>query len=173
MMMMMMMMMIWWVYDYDIYNIYIMYIYIHTNTHTHTYIGLYIALLYWAHSPLVSNVPSLSRLMGMTHGILCYRPRWCPSPSPFRLFPLALQIPVFFHWLFFNCHWISIVFLLYDWCICTHSVDHSLTHFLGTLCSTPRGGTEVRMKQKSRLKCLPWPGFEHQTLQHNGREYYH
>ena len=28
------------------------------------------------------------------------------------------------------CHWISIVFLLYGRRIATHSVDHSLTHFL-------------------------------------------
>src|SRR6218665_3454447 len=29
------------------------------------------------------------------------------------------------------CHWISIVFLLYGRGIATHSVDPSLTHFLG------------------------------------------
>jgi|SRR6218665_2734824 len=29
------------------------------------------------------------------------------------------------------CHWISIVFLLYGRRIATHSVDPSLTHFLG------------------------------------------
>src|SRR6218665_1092756 len=38
---------------------------------------------------------------------------------------------VFFLSLFFTCHWISFVFLLYDQSICTHSVDPSLTHFLG------------------------------------------
>src|SRR6218665_610689 len=31
------------------------------------------------------------------------------------------------------CHWISIVFLLYGRRIATHSVDPSLTHFLGEL----------------------------------------
>src|SRR6218665_2383430 len=46
-------------------------------------------------------------------------------------FPLAFHISVFFHSLFFPCHWISIVFLLYGRSICTHSVDPSLTHFLG------------------------------------------
>src|SRR6218665_3887838 len=30
-----------------------------------------------------------------------------------------------------ECHWISFVFLLYGRRICTHSVDPSLTHFLG------------------------------------------
>src|SRR6218665_1212327 len=65
------------------------------------------------------------------------------------------------------------------------SVDHSLTHFLGEFpgfgtgscranrCCSPRGGTEVRTKQKSRLKYLPWPGFEPRTLQSAGRERYH
>src|SRR6218665_1167045 len=46
-------------------------------------------------------------------------------------FPFAFHILVFFHSLFFICHWISFVFLLYDQRICTHSVDPSLTHFLG------------------------------------------
>src|SRR6218665_657489 len=54
------------------------------------------------------------------------------------------------------------------------SVDPSLTHFLdefpgfetgsGTRCCGPRGGTEVRMKQKSRFKFLLMPGFELRTL---------
>src|SRR6218665_827337 len=48
-------------------------------------------------------------------------------------FPFAIHISVFFHSLFFTCHWISFVFLFYGRriCICTHSVDPSLTHFLG------------------------------------------
>src|SRR6218665_3387070 len=33
---------------------------------------------------------------------------------------------LFFHSLFFTCHWISFVFLLYGRRICTHSVDPSL-----------------------------------------------
>src|SRR6218665_3554181 len=37
----------------------------------------------------------------------------------------------FFHSLFFPCHWISFVLLLYIRRICAHSVDSSLTHFLG------------------------------------------
>src|SRR6218665_2339664 len=44
--------------------------------------------------------------------------------------PFAFHISVFFHSLF-TCHWISLVFLLYGRRICTHSVDPSLTHFLG------------------------------------------
>ena len=34
-------------------------------------------------------------------------------------FPFAPHISVFFHSLFFTCHWISFVFLLYGRCICT------------------------------------------------------
>src|SRR6218665_1379306 len=45
-------------------------------------------------------------------------------------FPFAFHISVFFHPLFFTCHWISFVFLLCGRRICTHSVDPSLTHFL-------------------------------------------
>jgi len=44
-------------------------------------------------------------------------------------FPFAFHISVFFHSLFF--FWISFEFLLYGRRICTHSVDSSLTHFLG------------------------------------------
>src|SRR6218665_98376 len=44
-------------------------------------------------------------------------------------------VPFAFHtWCFpfdLICHWISIVFLLYGRRIATHSVDPSLTHFLG------------------------------------------
>src|SRR6218665_2358925 len=36
-----------------------------------------------------------------------------------------------FHSLFFTCHWISFVFLLYGKRICTHSVDSSLAHSFG------------------------------------------
>src|SRR6218665_1971017 len=57
---------------------------------------------------------------------------WYPVLSPV-LVPIAL--PFAFHtWRFpfaLICHWISIVFFLYGRCIATHSVDPSLTHFLG------------------------------------------
>src|SRR6218665_2966199 len=57
---------------------------------------------------------------------------WCPGLSPV-LVPIAL--PFAFHtWCFpfaLICHWISIVFLLYGRRIATHSVDPSVTHFLG------------------------------------------
>src|SRR6218665_1647177 len=60
--------------------------------------------------------------IGIGSGVLGFRPYWCPSPFPSHTwcFPFALI-----------CHWISIVFLLYDRRIATHSVDPSLTHFLG------------------------------------------
>src|SRR6218665_3655454 len=57
---------------------------------------------------------------------------WC-----LRLSPVLVSIahPFAFHtWCFpftLICDWISIVFLLYGRCIAIHSVDPSLTHFLG------------------------------------------
>jgi len=46
-------------------------------------------------------------------------------------FPFAFHVSVFFQSLLFTCHWISFVFLLSGQRICTHSVDPSLTYFLG------------------------------------------
>ena len=43
----------------------------------------------------------------------------------------------------------------------------------GTQCCGPIGGAELRMKQKSRFKSLPWPRFEPRTLQSGDRERYH
>src|SRR6218665_258712 len=59
---------------------------------------------------------------------------WYPGKPPVLVsiaFPFAFHILVFFHSLFFPCHRISFVFLLYHRRICTHSVDPSLTRFLG------------------------------------------
>src|SRR6218665_3912974 len=57
---------------------------------------------------------------------------WCPGLSPVSV---SIHLPFAFHtWCFpfaLICHWISIVFLLYGRCIAIHSVDPSLTHFLG------------------------------------------
>src|SRR6218665_3665777 len=39
--------------------------------------------------------------------------------------------------------------------------------------SPPLQPAGMRMKQKSRFKCLPWPGFEPRTSQSNGSERYH
>ena len=55
-------------------------------------------------------------------GILGCRLCWCPSTFPL----FAFHISVFFLLLFFICHWISFVFLLYDRHTCTHSIDPSL-----------------------------------------------
>src|SRR6218665_1642620 len=95
---------------------------------------------------------------------------WRPGLSPVLV---SIALPFAFHTWYFPfaliCHWISFVFLLYGRRIATHSVDPSLTHFLGefpglgstgsgTRCCGPRGGTAVRMEQKTRSKFLPWPG---------------
>src|SRR6218665_2689645 len=57
---------------------------------------------------------------------------WCPGLSPVMV---SIAIPIAFHtWCFpfaLICHRISIVLLLYGRRIATHSVDPSLTHFLG------------------------------------------
>src|SRR6218665_2596186 len=57
---------------------------------------------------------------------------WCPGLSPVLV---SIALPFAFHtWCFpfaLICHWISIVFLLYGPRIATHSVDLSLTPFLG------------------------------------------
>ena len=55
-----------------------------------------------------------------------------PGLSPVLVsitFPFTCHISVFFYSLFFICPWILFVFLLYNRCICTDSVDPSLTHF--------------------------------------------
>src|SRR6218665_3974018 len=77
-------------------------------------------------SPLfLSSLAEFSRLLGWL---------WYPGLLPVLVsiaFPFAFHILVFFHSLF-TCHWISFVFLLYGRIrIRTHSVDSSLTHFLG------------------------------------------
>src|SRR6218665_1524003 len=59
---------------------------------------------------------------------------WYPGLLPVLVpiaFPFTFLISMFFHSLFFTCHWISFVFPLYGRCICIHSVDPLLTHFLG------------------------------------------
>src|SRR6218665_582453 len=58
-------------------------------------------------------------------GILGYRSCWYPLPFPSPSISWCFSIPSF------TCHWISFVFLLKGRRIATHSVDPSLTHFLG------------------------------------------
>src|SRR6218665_2929085 len=88
---------------------------------------------------------------------------WCPGLSPVLV---SITLPSAFHtWCFpfaLICHWISIVFLLYGRRIATHSVDPSLTYFLGEF---PGLGLALvpdvvvpEAEQKTRSKFLPWPG---------------
>src|SRR6218665_2041466 len=71
----------------------------------------------------------------------CWVWLWCPG---LLLVLVSIALPFAFHtWCFpFApiCHWISIVFLLYSRRIAIHSVDPSLTHFLGEF---PGSGTDV------------------------------
>src|SRR6218665_3949678 len=111
----------------------------HSLTHSHCFCTEYTT--YDSH-------PSIHPLI---HGLSA---RWCPM-SPYFLarrvsrllgwlwyfglsavlvsiaFPFAFHISVFFRSLFYTCHWISFVFLLYDRRIATHSIDPSITHILG------------------------------------------
>src|SRR6218665_2616071 len=60
--------------------------------------------------------------------------RWCPGLSPVLVsiaFPFALHTCTWCFPFALIFHWISIVFLLYGRRIATHSVNPSLTHFLG------------------------------------------
>src|SRR6218665_2905791 len=76
--------------------------------------------------PISSSLSEFPAI-GIGSGVLGFRPYWCPM--------LSIALPFTFHtWCFpfaLICHWISIVFLLYGRHIATHSVDPSLTHFLG------------------------------------------
>jgi len=74
---------------------------------------------------------------------------WCPGLSP--PFSSPLHVSVFFHSLLFTYHWISVVFLLYDWCSCTHrSTPHLLTFLVSYLArgwlSHPTLGFQRRSK---------------------------
>ena len=75
---------------------------------------------------LAGWVSRLSFLSFPGSGILGFRQCWCPFPS-------SSISRVFLHSLFFTCHRISFVFLLYDWCICTHRTTPHLgpAHFFG------------------------------------------
>jgi len=136
-----------------------------TKSLNFNFIYLYFLLYILGLRPVGVQCPSLHhyvsfQTIGTGSGILGFHPCWCPS-----LFLFYFHISVFFHSLFFTCNWISFVFLLYDWCICTQSTLHlqtfrwvsSLETDSGTQCCGPRGGAEVHMKQKSRFKfCRVW-----------------
>src|SRR6218665_2875137 len=119
---------------------------------------MYVMVHPWAHRAVIRKAvicPTQISVEGDGH--CCHRPssnlgnRWCQCPitsslgefpdnwnwlrypglSPVLVliaFPFAFHISVFLHTLFFKCHWISFMFLLFDRRICTHSVDSSLTH---------------------------------------------
>src|SRR6218665_1132860 len=124
---------------------------------------------------------------------------WYPGLPPvfvFIAFPFAFHILVFFYSLFFTCHWISFVFLLYGRRICTHSVDPSLIHFLhvrefpgsGTRCCGSRGETEGAHGAEISIQIIfgsiifpiifsiilySLAGVEPRTLASRGRELYY
>src|SRR6218665_3731277 len=88
--------------------------------------------------------------------MLGYRPCCCPSPFSLRR-PYRPYLDVF-NSLFFTCHWIQFVFLLYNRLTCSApiwSARPSSTRFLGEFsgmglgssapCCGPRSGAEVRI----------------------------
>ena|SRR6218665_1877960 len=102
---------------------------------------------------------------------------WCPGLSPVLV---SIALPFAFHTLCFPfaliCHWISIVFLLYGQCIATHSVDPSLTRFLGEfpglgLALAPDvlvPEAEQRCEWSRKLKISALAGVEPLTLASSG-----
>src|SRR6218665_4159488 len=87
--------------------------------------------------------------------------------------------------LFFTYHCISFVFLLYDLCICTHSVDHSLTHFLvefpslglalvhNVVVPDSEQGCATAHGPEISIQISALAGVEHRTLASSGRKRYH
>src|SRR6218665_3584166 len=74
-----------------------------------------------------SGRKTVRRLWWMVLGVEAGREVWGRPVLVSIAFPFAFHVSEFFHSFF---HWISFVFLLHCRCICTHSIDHSLTHFL-------------------------------------------
>src|SRR6218665_2613588 len=110
---------------------------------------------------------------------------WYPGLSPVLVsiaVTFAFHTLVFFHSLFFPCHWISFVFHLYGRRVCTHSVDPSLTHFLGEFAGLGLALVPDIVVPEAEQWCA-WsrnldlnfcPGrVEPRTLAYSGRERYH
>src|SRR6218665_1923580 len=120
--------------------------------------------------PLTS---SLDQFLGYWagSGILGYRPRWCPPPSSVpRCFPFTLRLP-----LDFIC-----VFPLRPMYL--HSVDPSLTHFLGEFQACDWLWNPMLWSQRRNrgahgaeisVQISALAGVEPQTLESSGRERYH
>ena len=95
------------------------------HLHSTQFLSIQVLLSYtarWCPKPLHFLTRWISRLLGLalaSWATATVHQCWCPSP-----FPFAFHISVFFHSLFFTCH-------SYDRRIRTHSIDPSLTHFLG------------------------------------------
>src|SRR6218665_2046092 len=104
---------------------------------------------------------------------------WDPGLS---LVLVSIALPFAFHtWCFpfaLICHWFSIVFLLYGRRIATHSVDPSLTHFLGEFpvlglalvpdVLVPEAGSGAHGAENS-IQMSALAGVEPRTLASNGR----
>src|SRR6218665_2032685 len=110
------------------------------------------------------NVPSLHEFLGYwaDSGILGFRPCWCPSRS--------LRLP-YLDVLKFTLPYLPLDFIRVSSLRPTylHPFIRPFTYSLfrwvcrlgttcGIRCCGPRGGTKVRMEQKSQSKFLPWPG---------------
>src|SRR6218665_2508245 len=110
--------------------------------------------------------------IGIGSGVLGFRPYWCPSTFP------SLSILGVFHSLLSAIGFQSCFFFTAD--VYRHPFGQPFTYSLfrrfsrlgtgsGTRCCGPRGGTAVRMEQKTRSKFLPLAGVETRTLASSGR----
>jgi len=130
--------------------------------------------------PLTSSLGELPDYYDCS-GILGFRPCLCPSP-----FPSPSISRVFFHSVLIaiELSWTAIHSCFFFTTDASAPIGRPFPYSLfgwvsrlgtgsGTQCCSPRGGAGVRLKQKSRFKCLPWHGFEPRTLQSDGRERYY
>ena len=107
---------------------------------------------------------------------------WCPGLSPVLVFiAFSLRLPYHKIFPFTLLHLTLCFFFTTD---VSAPIGRPFTYSLfrwvfrlgtgsGTWCCGLRGGARVRMKQISRFKFLPWPGFETRTLLSDGHKRYH
>ena len=110
---------------------------------------------------------------------------WYPGLLPVLVsiaLSFAFHISVLFHPLFFTCHWISFLLLLYGRRICTHSVDPSLTRLLGEFPGLRLALVSDVVVPEAEQRCAlsrnlnqnsALAGIEPRTLASSGRKRYH
>src|SRR6218665_128179 len=92
--------------------------------------------------PISSSLGEFPSYIGIGSGVLGFRPYWCPSPFP------SLSILGICHSLL-SAIGFQLCFFFYGRCIATHSVDPSLTHFLGEFPVTWYKDNKIEMTRVS------------------------